>query len=155
MAVLHEAPKRRVLQSWKEIAAYLGVTVRSVQRWEEGGLPVYRQGSGSKARVFAYSDELQEWLESGGISQHAGIANAANSRRRWLRYLGAACVVALLAAGILVLRRTGILPGARVPHTWVLNGAWLQPVPVVLLPAQAMKSTGNEVTTPAMVAVTV
>ena len=126
MAVLHEAPKRRVLQSWKEIAAYLGVTVRSVQRWEEAGLPVYRQGSGRKARVFAYSDELREWLESGGISQHAGIANAANSRRRWLRYMGAACVVALLAAGILVLRRTGILPGARVPHTWVLNGAHLQ-----------------------------
>jgi len=49
---------RQTLQLWKEIAAFLGVTVRSVQRWEAAGLPVYRQGDSAKARVFAYSDEL-------------------------------------------------------------------------------------------------
>ena len=43
-----EVTKRQALQSWKEIAAFLGVTVRSVQRWESAGLPVYRQGSGHR-----------------------------------------------------------------------------------------------------------
>ena len=32
-----------VLNSWKEIASYLGRSVRTVQRWErEFGLPVHR-----------------------------------------------------------------------------------------------------------------
>src|ERR1019366_7808221 len=66
MATPHNAPERKALQSWKEIATFLGVTVRSVQRWESGGLPVYRQGDGRKARVFAYPDELKQWLEAGG-----------------------------------------------------------------------------------------
>jgi len=54
---------RKLLQSWKEIANHLGVTVRTVQRWEkEASLPIHRQGSGRKARVVGYSDELDSWL---------------------------------------------------------------------------------------------
>ncbi len=54
---------RKLLQSWKEIAAYLGVTVRTVQRWEkEADLPIHRQGTGRRSRVVAYSDELDSWL---------------------------------------------------------------------------------------------
>jgi hypothetical protein len=128
VAVLHEAPKRRVLQSWKEIAAHLGVTVRSVQRWEEAGLPVHRQGSGSKARVFAYTDELQEWLVAGGAiaTQPAEIASLEDSRRRWLWYGSAVCALLALVVGLLVLRQTGILPGARVPHSWTMEGTRLK-----------------------------
>ena len=78
MAVLKEIPKRRLLRTWKEIAACLGVTVRSVERWEkQAGLPVYRQGGGRKARVYAYSDELQQWLDKGGLAlREAGDAAA-------------------------------------------------------------------------------
>ncbi|RPJ64315.1 MAG: MerR family transcriptional regulator [Acidobacteria bacterium] len=54
---------RKLLQSWKEIAGYLGVTVRTVQRWEkEASLPIHRQGTGRRSRVVAYSDELDSWL---------------------------------------------------------------------------------------------
>ena len=54
---------RTLLQSWKEIAAYLSVTVRTVQRWEkEANLPIHRQGTGRRSRVVAYSDELDSWL---------------------------------------------------------------------------------------------
>jgi excisionase family DNA binding protein len=54
---------RKFLQSWKEIAGYLGVTVRTVQRWEkEANLPIHRQGTGRRSRVVAYSDELDSWL---------------------------------------------------------------------------------------------
>jgi Tol biopolymer transport system component len=50
------------LDSWKEIAAFLGRGVRTVQRWEEvEGLPVHRHVHGRGGTVFAYKSELQGW----------------------------------------------------------------------------------------------
>ena len=115
MAVIKEVPKRRLLRTWKEIASCLGVTVRSVERWEkQAGLPVYRQGSGRKARVFAYSDELQQWLEQGGavVREANGAAPVHRSPRLWI----AGSALAAIAAAI-VFWQTGIWP-ARVPHDW-------------------------------------
>ena len=54
---------RRVLGSWKEIAAYLGKGVRTVQRWENDlGLPVRRPNGTSKGVVHASAEELDRWL---------------------------------------------------------------------------------------------
>jgi hypothetical protein len=51
------------LNSWKEIASYLGRGVRTVQRWErELQLPVHRIGKGKRSPVFANSTELNFWL---------------------------------------------------------------------------------------------
>ena len=51
-----------VFTSWKEIAAYLGKGVRTVQRWESRfGLPVRRPTPGSHS-VYISRDELNEWL---------------------------------------------------------------------------------------------
>jgi TolB-like protein/Tfp pilus assembly protein PilF len=60
------------LDSWKEIAAFLGRDERTVRRWEkERGLPVYRV-PGGKGRIYSYTDELTTWLagpqNSGAIS---------------------------------------------------------------------------------------
>jgi tetratricopeptide (TPR) repeat protein len=53
----------KVLVSWKEIAAFLGRSERTVKRWErERGLPVHRVPGGERSGVFAYSDELSAWL---------------------------------------------------------------------------------------------
>jgi tetratricopeptide (TPR) repeat protein len=50
------------LDSWKEIAAFLGRDERTVNRWEkELGLPVHRL-PGTKGRVYAYTEELSAWL---------------------------------------------------------------------------------------------
>jgi hypothetical protein len=50
------------LDSWKEIAAYLGRDVRTVIRWEKKrNLPVHRLPGGQA--VFAYKGELDKWLE--------------------------------------------------------------------------------------------
>ena len=39
----HPDPRGRRLESWKEIAAYLGRDITTVRRWERReGLPVYR-----------------------------------------------------------------------------------------------------------------
>src|SRR5580692_6461665 len=52
------------LDSWKEIAAFLGRAERTVKRWEtERGLPVHRVPGGGRSAVFAYSDELADWLK--------------------------------------------------------------------------------------------
>lgn len=54
----------KYLESWKEIAAYLGRSVRACQKWErEMGLPVHRFDDSPRARVFAYKDELDRWIE--------------------------------------------------------------------------------------------
>ena len=54
---------REVLQSWKDISAYLGRDVRTCRRWEEHlGLPVHRLNGSPKARVMAYKDEIDRWL---------------------------------------------------------------------------------------------
>lgn len=53
------------LDSWKAIAQYLGRDVRSVQRWErERGLPVHRLPGQKGSAVFAFEDELDQWLRS-------------------------------------------------------------------------------------------
>ena len=52
------------LSSWKEIAAYLGKGVRTVQRWEhQFGLPVRRPSARSHV-IFAIPEELDAWLKS-------------------------------------------------------------------------------------------
>ena len=52
------------LDSWKEIAAFLGRAERTVKRWEtERGLPVHRVPGGGRSAVFAYGDELSDWLK--------------------------------------------------------------------------------------------
>ncbi|MEW6210865.1 MAG: tetratricopeptide repeat protein [Acidobacteriota bacterium] len=51
------------LDSWKEIASYLGREVRTVQRWEKReGLPVHRHQHDKLGTVYAYKGELEEWL---------------------------------------------------------------------------------------------
>jgi hypothetical protein len=55
--------KTRFLNSWKEIATYMGRGVRTVQRWEqELGLPVRRPRGKSRSAVIALAADLDEWL---------------------------------------------------------------------------------------------
>jgi Tol biopolymer transport system component len=59
-----QAPEDR-LDSWKEIAAYLGRGIRTVQRWErEEGLPVHRLAHEKRGSVYARREELAAWWES-------------------------------------------------------------------------------------------
>lgn len=54
-----------ILNSWKEIAQYLGRGVRTVQRWEaELGLPVRRPRGKSRSAVIALTSELDRWMAS-------------------------------------------------------------------------------------------
>src|SRR5262249_18310689 len=58
---VHE-PKAQVLNSWKEIAQYLGRGIRTVQRWERKlGLPVRRPRGKKRSAVIALPAELDAW----------------------------------------------------------------------------------------------
>ena len=56
--------EKNILQSWKEIASYLGRAERTCRRWEkEFGLPVHRMDGSPRASVFAYKEELDLWRD--------------------------------------------------------------------------------------------
>jgi predicted DNA-binding transcriptional regulator AlpA len=79
-------PKTRI-DSWKEIAAYLGRDVRTVFRWEKDKkLPVHRVPGGKRPVVFAYQEEIDAWLwgQDPTALEKAANGSAHTSRRVWL-----------------------------------------------------------------------
>jgi hypothetical protein len=70
-----------VLNSWKEIAAYMGRGVRTVQRWEqELGLPVRRPRGKDRSAVIALKSDLDAWLHR--APNHASNHAAEFKRRK-------------------------------------------------------------------------
>ncbi|WP_260736321.1 tetratricopeptide repeat protein [Tunturiibacter lichenicola] len=60
-----EGPPEKLLDSWKEIAAYLNRDVTTVQRWEKReGMPVHRHLHDKRGSVYALSEELDGWIQS-------------------------------------------------------------------------------------------
>ena len=63
------------LDSWKEIATHLKHSSRTVRRWEqEEGLPVHRHLHRKKGTVYAFSVEVNAWLEGRGMEVSEGPA---------------------------------------------------------------------------------
>jgi Tol biopolymer transport system component len=92
----------RRLDSWKEIAAFVGRDVRTVQRWEkEEGLPVHRQAHKRLGTIHAFRPEIDAWLE-----RRRDVVDNPPSvlprRKPWM--VASAAMVFLLAAGGLWLR---------------------------------------------------
>ena len=55
------------LNGWKEIASYIGKSVRSAQRWEHVvGLPVHRLYTVRGQIVFGFRHEIDNWQLSSG-----------------------------------------------------------------------------------------
>src|SRR5512133_539851 len=52
------------LSGWKQIATYLKHGVRTVQRWEQFGLPVRRPQGKSRSHVVALPEQLDVWLRA-------------------------------------------------------------------------------------------
>ena len=113
-----QASRGRRLDSWKEIAAYLGRDVRTVQRWEHSDeLPVRRLQHAKLASVYAYTDELDEWRlgrEPGEPIAETTPPKPWNVRRLWF-VAGIAAAVALGAAVALWPRRAVERPAGTAP----------------------------------------
>ena len=91
------------LDSWKEIAAYLGREVRTVQGWEKNeGLPVHRHQHARQGSVYASRSELDAWREARKTIQESLAADpslpGSPSRRRLKIWLIAAGAVEVLLA---------------------------------------------------------
>jgi TolB-like protein/Tfp pilus assembly protein PilF len=98
----HHDPRGRRLESWKEIAAYLGRDVTTVRRWERReGLPVYRILHSKLGSVYAYTTELDAWRDgrAGPATVVADADPVLESARHWLRARRwlVVCGVAMLA----------------------------------------------------------
>jgi len=53
---------QKTLESWKQIAAYLDRSERTVRRWEAiEGLPVHRREHEKQDTVFAFRHEIEAW----------------------------------------------------------------------------------------------
>lgn len=90
-----ELPSPR-LNSWKEIAGYLGRDARTVQRWEKNeGLPVHRYWHESQASVYSTTAELDEWLARRGRVQ--AIPAKSSFLRRPVVSLAATLATVLIA----------------------------------------------------------
>lgn len=89
------SPSSRRFESWKEIAAFFGRSVRTVQRWERSeGMPVHRHDHDKRGTAFAYESELAAWLASRrpAAPPNGSQQRWSGSRRFWI-------ITALLAAG--------------------------------------------------------
>lgn len=71
-----EHPPDLELRSWKGVAAYLGKTVRTVQRWErEEGLPVIRHLHEKRGTVYASTEDIDAWLAVRSVVQAQTMTN--------------------------------------------------------------------------------
>ena len=99
--------RERILESWKEIAVHLRRNVRTCQNWERDlGLPIHRLDGSSKARVFAYPEELDRWREE---KRHEHESHGPGAKiRRWLvpAFVLSGLAVAGVVAWRLYLRRS-------------------------------------------------
>ena len=123
-AAVSELPSTRErLDSWKAIADYLKRDVATVRRWEKGlGLPIHRVG-GSGRSVFAYTSEIDAWLQTSKaaapvLEALAAPATAASSSRRpWLGLAALAVMVLALVASLLARSRSTAAEDLRVEVT--------------------------------------
>jgi hypothetical protein len=59
-----EPARREILSGWKEIAQYLGMAIRTLQRYEsqENGPLIHRPSGKSRGAVIARKGELDAWI---------------------------------------------------------------------------------------------
>jgi len=105
---------REVLESWKEIAAYLGRSVRAVQLWEkEENLPVHRHQHDKQGSVFAYREEIDRWREARSAPRPAVTPRVALPSKLAVVILASAVILTVFGAlwkhGVMI-RSIAVLP---------------------------------------------
>lgn len=110
---VYPGTKSARLESWKDIAVYLGRDVRTVIRWEKDrGLPVHRDTSApGRPTVYADPEELDRWLmghpaevEPRAVGRDSVNSSTTRLRLYLLWLVGTAFVVTALVFGSLVSR---------------------------------------------------
>src|SRR5215470_6181642 len=131
-----ERPPESRLDSWKEIAAHLHRDVTTVQRWEKReGMPVHRHVHDRMGSVYAFSSELDAWLQSRRlrldeeetereatppVPESDGEPKETRRARRWLVLAAVALLVILSLAYVLARSRAGAPTQPRIGSLAVL-----------------------------------
>jgi Tol biopolymer transport system component len=102
------------LDSWKEIAAYVGRDTRTVARWEKSeGFPIHRHAHQKKHTVYAFKHEIDAWRQARSSTAENEVQGHALRGRglppRWL-LLTAFAIALVLAALSLLPTTTGERP---------------------------------------------
>ena len=125
------------VDGWKAIAGHLGRDIRTVQRWElSEHLPVHRLEHKQRATAYAFTGELDAWMEkrvasaadadaggtgvsSGADAGDAGVSPAAPPARsdRWWKLVAALALTGIVAAGILAMLPSTTDPKGRAGDT--------------------------------------
>jgi Tol biopolymer transport system component len=105
------SPTGDKLDSWKEIAAYLKRSVRTVHRWEKDeGLPVHRHQHRMLGSVFAYKSELDAWVSARSPQPESGeeTAQPVSTGRRGhaIALIGIAAALGIAAGSYILTRGT-------------------------------------------------
>lgn len=111
------------LDSWKEIAAYLKCSERTVRRWEEEGLPVHRHTHKKRAAIYAYTAELDAWWNKGRVRLEGEKQRPRTEGRRLAMWVGVMGLLVLAAATAAYLVRERLV--RRAPATTVHSVAVL------------------------------
>ena len=120
----------RRLESWKEIAAYLGRDVTTVRRWEKReGLPVHRLQHNRLGSVYAYSVELDAWRNERADTA-ATSEMGANQAPQAIRHVWT--VISLAALGLVL--AVGIAWAWRQRSAKLAAAASLPPRSIAVLP---------------------
>jgi len=126
MASAPNGKKENILTSWKEIAAYLNHDVRTCVRWEQRyGLPIHRLDRDSKGKVFAYKEQIDEWLTAraaGGTSRPEGVGKRPGLLRAFPLVFALA---GLAAAAYFLFLRPPVDPGLSAPSGFDISGSRL------------------------------
>jgi tetratricopeptide (TPR) repeat protein/TolB-like protein len=93
---------REILDGWKAISDYLQRDRRTCQRWERDlALPVHRLDGSPRARVFAYTDEVDAWLAKEPWVRSSPLRRLLDFVRSKPRAAAAALLVVLVLAFLL------------------------------------------------------
>jgi hypothetical protein len=113
-ARIDEEPDR--LESWKEIATFLGRDERTAMRWAKQGMPVHHFPAGKRGRVYASRREISQWLARQANERHEPAAEPTErNSRRWKWPTASVGVLALLLSTVfLAFHRTAQSPPDRV-----------------------------------------
>jgi hypothetical protein len=108
------------LDSWKEIASFFGRDERTVRRWErERSLPVHRMPGKQRGSVYAYSEELSQWLNAPLFPrdemQEGVPQEITRSRSKSLRFAFAGFVALVLILGAAWYIGKSVLSASRTP----------------------------------------
>jgi hypothetical protein len=126
-----------LLDSWKEIAAYLKRDVTTVQRWERGeGMPVHRHLHEKRGSVYARTEEVDAWIQGrrpridepetppeAEMPQPLQIAPDATAPRRtrlWFALAAILCVCLTAAAWLVFRHRATVTVQPRIRSIAVL-----------------------------------